>query len=102
MSRFIKVAVLSDVPEDGRGLVVQAFGREIAIFKVGENFLAIDNRCLHAGASLGDGFVDGAVVTCPWHGWQYDLASGVCRNNPKVKLRTFAVRVEGDDLLIDG
>ncbi len=101
MSSFLKVATLGEVPEADRGLVVEAFGRYIAIFKVGGSFHAVDNRCLHEGASLGDGFLDGGIVTCPWHGWQYDLASGACINNPKLKLRTFPVRVEGDDILIE-
>jgi len=101
MARFVKVAARNEVPDGGRGLVVETYGRQIAIFKLGDAFHAIDNRCLHEGASLGDGFLAGAAITCPWHGWQYDLASGVCHNNPRLRLRTFAVRIEGDDIFVD-
>ncbi len=47
MSRFVKLATRGDIPEGGRGLVVEALGRQIAIFKLGEEFHALDNRCLH-------------------------------------------------------
>lgn len=101
MGRLVKVAKCSDVPDEGRGLVVATFGRQIAIFKVGEQFHALDNRCLHEGASLADGSLEGACVTCPWHGWQYDVISGTCRHNPRLKLRIFPTRVEGDDILVE-
>jgi nitrite reductase/ring-hydroxylating ferredoxin subunit len=101
MGRLLKVATRSDVPEGDRGLVVETFGRQIAIFKVGEQFHALDNRCLHEGASLGDGVLEGACITCPWHGWQYDVVSGACRSNPRLSLRVFPTRVEGNDILIE-
>lgn len=97
----LKVAQCDDVPDGQRGLVVEAGGRQIAIFKVGDQFYAVDNRCLHQGASLGDGFLEGACITCPWHGWQYDVVSGSCYNNPTLKLRTFPIRLEGEDLWVE-
>jgi nitrite reductase/ring-hydroxylating ferredoxin subunit len=100
MAKF-KLAKRDEVPDGQRGLVVEAAGRYVAIFKVGDQFHALDNRCLHQGASLGDGFLDGACITCPWHGWQFDVISGTCRNNPKLKLRTFPIHLEGEDLWIE-
>ena len=100
MAKF-KLAQRNDVPDGPRGLVVEAAGREIAIFNVAGQFYALDNRCLHQAASLGDGFLEGACITCPWHGWQYDVISGNCRNNPKLKLRTFTVRLEGEDIWVE-
>ena len=101
MGRLIKVAACSDVPDGDRGLVVETFGRQIAIFKIGEEFHALDNRCLHEGASLADGALEGGCITCPWHGWQYDVASGTCRHNPRLSLRVFPTRVEGDYILVE-
>lgn len=100
MAKF-KLAERSDVPDGQRGLVVEAAGRHIAIFKVGGQFHAVDNRCLHQGASLGDGFLEGACITCPWHGWRYDLISGTCLDNPQLKLRKFPLRVEGKEIWIE-
>ncbi len=51
-------------------------GRPIAIFAVGGRVYALDNMCLHIGAPIDDGAVSDGCVTCPWHGWRYDLATG--------------------------
>jgi nitrite reductase (NADH) small subunit len=100
MAKF-KLAQRNDVPDGQRGLVVEAAGREIAIFSVEGQFYAVENRCLHQGASLGDGFLEGVCITCPWHGWQYDVVSGAYCNNPKLKLRSFALRLEGEDIWVE-
>jgi nitrite reductase/ring-hydroxylating ferredoxin subunit len=100
MAKF-KLAERNDVPDGQRGLVVEAAGRHIAIFKVGGQFHAVDNRCLHQGASLGDGFLEGACITCPWHGWRYDVVSGTCLDNPQLKLRTFPLRLEGEEIWVE-
>ena len=46
-------------------------GRHVALFRLGDEFFAIDNLCLHRGGPLCEGFIDNDVVTCPWHGWSY-------------------------------
>lgn len=96
---FVKVAGVNDVDE-GVGKVVMANGKDIALFKVGGKFYAIDNTCQHRGGPLGEGFLDGAVVTCPLHGWRYDVTNGKCLTLP-VQNKSYAVKVEGDDVLVD-
>ena len=46
---------------------------EIAVFNVNGIFYAISNSCVHKGGPLSDGFIDGDIVTCPWHGWKYSV-----------------------------
>ncbi|MFT5326993.1 MAG: nitrite reductase (NADH) small subunit, partial [Planctomycetaceae bacterium] len=70
-----RVASLSEIPTDS-GLEVTAGGRVIALFKTEDGVRAIDGICAHAGGPLGKGKLDGTVVTCPWHGWQYDINTG--------------------------
>lgn len=78
-----KIARVSDIPE-GRGITVLAEGLEIAVFKVNGEIFALDNACPHMGGPLGEGEIsqeDSAyVVTCPWHGWEFDVRTGVCIN----------------------
>ena len=50
--------------------------RELALFNVGGKFYATDNVCPHRGGPLGEGTLDGNVVTCPWHGWRFDVCTG--------------------------
>jgi nitrite reductase (NADH) small subunit len=91
-----------DVPSD-RGWPVHAGGRFIALFEVGGELCAVDNMCLHVGNPLDDGFVIRGCVVCPWHGWRYDLRTGeqLTAFGRQPGLRTYPVRVEGEDVLID-
>ena len=96
----VKVAIKDEVP-DGEGRVVEAGGKTLAIFNVGGTSYAIDNTCAHRGGPLGEGDLDGTVVTCPWHGWRWDVTSGANANNPAVKVACFPVSVEGGDLFVE-
>jgi len=100
VASFVKVATASEIP-DGQGKVVEAGGKRIALFNAGGKFYAIDNACKHRGGPLGEGELDGTVVTCPWHGWEYDITTGANMDDPNVKLGCYAVKVEGGDVLIE-
>ena len=84
----------------GTGKVVEVGGKTVAVFNCEGTFYAIENTCLHRGGPLGEGSLAGTTVTCPWHGWEYDVTSGACQTNPAVKVQRFDVKVDGDDLLI--
>ena len=99
MAGFTKVAKKTDVSE-GSGKVIQAGDKTIALFNCDGSFYAMENACKHRGGPLGEGSLSGTHVTCPWHGWQYDVTSGACSMNPSIKMQSFAVKVEGDDILI--
>jgi len=99
MSDFVSVARIDDVPE-GEGRVVDANGVPVALFNVGGKFRALDNTCIHRGGPLGDGICNATTVTCPWHGWQFDLATGACVSSPGESVYTYQVRVTGDDVQV--
>src|SRR5262245_2263824 len=67
MPQFVKVGTKTDFESLNTGKLVQAGGQNIAIFKAGGNFCAIENTCPHAGGPLAEGSIAGEVVTCPWH-----------------------------------
>ena len=100
MSNFVRVAAVSDLGP-GQCKTVQADGRELALYNVGGVYYATDNVCLHRGGPLGEGSLDGKIVTCPWHGWTYDVATGVCPINPSVAVKTYPVKVEGNDVQVE-
>lgn len=99
MPDFIAVAKTNEINE-GEGKVVSISGKEIAIFNVEGNFYAIDNTCRHRGGPLGEGMLDGSIVTCPWHHWQYNVMTGVNLINPQIKVDTYEVKVEGDEIKV--
>ena len=96
----IKVASRADVPA-GTGKVVEAGGKQIALFNVDGKFYAIDNTCKHRGGPLGEGELDGTNVICPWHGWEYDVTTGKNLDDENVRVGCYAVKLEGDDIIIE-
>ena len=86
---------------DGAGKTVSLNGKLIAVFRVRDEFFAIDDVCPHMGASLGEGEVADGVVTCSWHGWRFRLADGAWADNPRIKIGRYPVRVVGDDVQIE-
>ena len=81
---------------DGEGKTVTVGGRLIAVFHVQGEYYAVDDTCPHMGASLSGGYVEDGIVTCPWHAWRFRLCDGVWADYPKIKIGSYAVRVEGE------
>ncbi len=100
MAQFIKAARCSEIPE-GSGKVIEAGGRALALFHANGQFYAIDNACIHQGGPLGEGEVYGTRVVCPWHGWEYDFSTGCNVDDPSMKLACFAVKIDGNDILVE-
>ncbi len=75
MPKSIQLIAASDVPV-GESAEVVAEGRIFAVFNVEGTFHVLDGICPHAGGPLGKGALNGNVVTCPWHGWQFDVTNG--------------------------
>jgi nitrite reductase (NADH) small subunit len=72
---WVRVTACDNIPtREGRAVTIG--GREIAIFNLGDGFLATDNRCPHQGGPLCDGIVTGTSVVCPLHAWKVSLTSG--------------------------
>ena len=97
---FVRAAKAADVPA-GTIREFQVGGKAIALANVGGQFHAISNTCLHRGGPLGDGPLEGSVVTCPWHGWQYDVSTGKVGQNPSVGVEVYRVEVRGDEVFVD-
>jgi nitrite reductase/ring-hydroxylating ferredoxin subunit len=92
---------LDEFPE-GKGRAFKAGARTVAVFRSNGKVYALANRCLHKGASMCEGTLAerGTVVRCPWHNWSFDLATGENCWDPNEKLRTFEVRMEGDQVIL--
>lgn len=98
---FRRVARVADVPE-GEVRVVEADGVSVALANVEGRFYAIENLCTHDGGPLGEGFLWGDQVECPRHGARFDVKTGAVLTLPAVRpVRSFAVRVEGDEVSVD-
>jgi nitrite reductase (NADH) small subunit len=91
-----RIGRAEDVPMlEGRSVTVA--GRRIAVFRTPDGFRAIDHACPHSGGPLADGIVAESCVTCPLHGWRFDLATGRAVN-ADARVRTYEVIEQAGDL----
>ena len=100
MGEFVKVAKKSDL-KDGQGKVISVNGKDIALFHHSGNFYAMDNTCKHMGGPLGEGELEGENIVCPWHGWRYNIKTGVNAVMPNIKINTYNVKVENDEIMVE-
>lgn len=80
--------------------VVEVGEAAIALFNTGDGLFAVDNRCAHRGGPISKGWVAGGVVTCPWHWWRYELATGQRLASDRIQLRTYPVKVRDDVIVV--
>jgi nitrite reductase/ring-hydroxylating ferredoxin subunit len=107
---------LSAAPAEGERLLVDLAGHRVGVFRLDGGFFALADRCPHRGAPLCssgevvsavEGVGDdrrvtrpGALVRCPWHKWDFDIASGRCEVDARLRVRRYPVRIEGDELVV--
>jgi nitrite reductase/ring-hydroxylating ferredoxin subunit len=102
MPKFVKVATTREFEGASSGKLVEVNGQDIALFKADGNYYAIENTCPHAGGPLAEGELEGEVVTCPWHGSQFNVKTGAVVAPPANRgVRSFPVRVTGNDVEIE-
>jgi len=99
MSRFVKVATLEELVASG-SLELEREGHILALFRDEDEVIAMDGMCPHQGGPLASGEIRGNVLSCPWHGWQFDLKSGQCLTARSVRQARYPVRIEGTDILV--
>jgi nitrite reductase/ring-hydroxylating ferredoxin subunit len=104
--------IASDVPFEferipGAGDVAPCTARafsigryEVAVFNVGGELFALENTCPHQGGPLADGWLEDSIVTCPWHGWCFNVRTGKMTLGEFARVPRFAVERDGSDLLI--
>jgi nitrite reductase [NAD(P)H] small subunit len=98
---FVRVATTDEVPEGG-GLHVERDGRAIAVFRLGDGRLyACGASCPHEDGPLAEGWVEGDAVVCPWHGYDFELATGRGRAVPELSVPVYPVRVVGTAVEVD-
>ena len=94
------VAKTSEVPDFGKK-VVTVSGREILLVNVKGNFYAVENECPHQGSPMSGAIVKDGYISCPRHGYRFNLTDGSCAEHPECVLATFPVQLDGDDILVE-
>ncbi len=100
--RWIRITDAENVPER-EGRVLTLGSKPVALFNLGDRFVALENRCPHGGGPLADGIVGGTSVTCPLHNWRICLDSGAVTkpcDSSSIGVETFPVKVENGIILL--
>jgi nitrite reductase (NADH) small subunit len=96
---FVTVARVEDIPP-GSVAPVRADETEIALAHCNGGFYAVQGHCIHLQGPLGHGELEDCVLTCPWHGWQYDVRTGENEFDLAIKLETYDVQIEDGEIRV--
>ena len=100
--RWVRITAVENIPlREGRA--VEVGGQVVAVFNLGDRFLALENRCPHRGGPLADGIVSAGTVVCPLHAWKVDLTTGSVTNQPENPqcVKTFPARIEAGVIFVE-
>ncbi len=95
----IRMGRLTDLPP-GASIEKRLLARRVVVVNDNGDVYAIEGDCKHMKASLANGRIADGVVTCTWHGWRYDLATGECLTTPGFRLKTYPVEIVDDDIYV--
>ena len=101
MSQWLRLCSLAEAPAEGAVLEADAQGTAICLARINGQFAALDNLCPHRQGPLGQGWVEGQAVVCPWHSWAFNVHTGQADFPPGERVAVFPVRIEGDAILIE-
>ena len=92
---------VAEIPNWGKK-VVTVGEQQVLLVNVKGALYACENECPHQGSPLNGGIVkDGPILSCPRHGYRFNLQSGACSDYPEYTLKTYAVQVVGEDVMVD-
>lgn len=96
---FVRLRGAAEIPS-GSARAFSIHRYVVAIFNVGGEFYGLENTCPHQGGPLAEGWLEEAMITCPWHGWCFDVRSGKMSLGDYARVPRFAVQRAGRDLLV--
>jgi nitrite reductase (NADH) small subunit len=101
MPQWVRLCGVGEAPEEGKVCEQRAGEFEICLARLGGELKAVDNICPHRRGPLGQGWIEGRGVVCPWHSWIFSLDTGAAEYPEGEKLSVFPLKVMGDDVLVD-
>jgi nitrite reductase (NADH) small subunit len=101
MGRWVLLCAVAEAPKPGGVIEAEAEGRAVCLANVEGQLSAIDNLCPHREGPLGQGWLEGGAVVCPWHSWTFDVTTGESQYPVHERVDVFPLKVEGDDVLVE-
>ena len=101
MGRWVRLCSVSEVPAEGTVSEQRVEELEICLAALDGKLKALANQCPHRQGPLGQGWIEGNSVVCPWHSWVFDVDSGEASYPPGEHVRVYPIRVDGDDVMLE-
>lgn len=101
MGKWVRVCGVAEAPGVGKVAEVEAEGVEICLANANGTLSALDNWCPHRRGPLGQGWLEGDLVVCPWHSWTFHVGTGKSDYPVGERVETMPVKVVGEDVLVD-
>ena len=100
MAEWIRVCSVAEAPLPGEVTEREAGGKTLCLANLDVVFSVLDNVCPHRAGPLGQGWIEGKAVLCPWHAWAFDLETGIAEPPEQARVAVFPVRIEGGALQV--
>ena len=101
MGRWVRVCGVAEAPAEGNVTEAEVDGVGVCLARVGGELSALDNICPHREGPLGQGWVEGNAVVCPWHSWAFDVRTGAAEYPAGERVAVYPVKVEGGEVLVE-
>lgn len=101
MAEWVRLCAANEAPKSGEVTEVEANGVQICLANIEGQLRALDNLCPHRQGPLGQGWIEGQAVICPWHAWAFDTRSGLCDEPERAQVRTFPIQAQDETILVD-
>lgn len=101
MREAVKLCAKAELPAEGQAKEFSIRNNVLCVATISGRPLAINNVCPHRGGPLAEGTLKGGKIVCPWHQWEFDLATGQATHSPDAKTEVYALTVTGDDVVVE-
>jgi nitrite reductase (NADH) small subunit len=101
MPHWVKLCTIAEAPKPGEAIEAEAAGLSICLANVHGELAAVDNWCPHRRGPLGQGWLEGESIVCPWHSWTFNLKTGIAEYPVHERIAVFPVRIEAEEVLVD-
>ncbi len=101
MEQWVRLCGVGDAPAEGNVMEAEADGVAVCLARVGGELSAVDNWCPHRRGPLGQGWVEGNAVVCPWHSWPFDVRTGEAEFPVSERVAVFPLRIDGANIMVD-
>jgi len=101
VAQWVRLCGLSEVPAVGNVTEAEVEGVAVCLANVNGELSALDNVCPHRQGPLGQGWIEGDAVVCPWHSWTFSVKTGLSEYPVHERVEVFPVRIDGEDVLVD-